>query len=56
MLGGAINEKDTHGACNEDLAFHLHGIFGLDHYPNYLLKWKMEDINELETRLEACIA
>lgn len=36
-----------------DLAFLLHSLFGLDHYPNYLHRWSVEEINKLETALEA---
>eukprot|EP00301_Raphidiophrys_heterophryoidea_P007560 c12911_g1_i5.p1 GENE.c12911_g1_i5~~c12911_g1_i5.p1 ORF type:complete len:331 (-),score=68.29 c12911_g1_i5:70-1062(-) len=38
------------------LAKILHAIFGIDHYPRYLLKWRVEDIDQLETQLESVLA
>jgi len=50
---GSINEKEIHVARKaKELSPILHASFGLDHYPNYLLRWDMASIEELEGRLE----
>eukprot|EP01138_Halocafeteria_seosinensis_P009315 gb/GECG01009520.1/.p1 GENE.gb/GECG01009520.1/~~gb/GECG01009520.1/.p1 ORF type:complete len:324 (+),score=37.61 gb/GECG01009520.1/:1-972(+) len=36
--------------------FLLQSIFGLDHYPNYLHKWNVSDIEHLETLLQEQVA
>ena len=55
-LGGAINEKQKDARDNPLLSRQLHAAFGLDHYPNYLLKWQLSDIEQLEGELEAMLA
>ncbi|ETO31953.1 hypothetical protein RFI_05163 [Reticulomyxa filosa] len=41
---------------NEVLSTQLHGLFGLDHYPNYLLRWNIADINKLENYFHQTLA
>jgi hypothetical protein len=54
---GAINEKRVVGARKAtSLAPLLHASFGLDHYPNYLQRWNMHDIDKLEQQLEDQLA
>ena len=50
---GAINEKVCVGARASDAAMVMHATFGLDHYPNYLQRWQMSDVEELEMKLRA---
>ena len=54
MNKGKINEKERKGEKNKggaDLAFLLHSLFGLDHYPNYLQRWSLPEITRLEDAL-----
>ena len=65
-LGGQINEKALLGrsmsvnsinaggstGSSTVMGHLLHSIFGLDHYPDYLKRWTIEDIETLEDRLE----
>lgn len=47
-----INEKDKASRCNPPLARVLHAVFGMDHYPRYLLKWDDDALAELQGYLE----
>ena len=49
-----INEK-THNQqlCSHDLSQLMHGSFGLDHYPNYLLRWNLDEIENLESIIQS---
>eukprot|EP00906_Rhabdomonas_costata_P005396 RCo008085 len=49
----AINEKSRSGGACESLAALLHATFGLDHYPNYLHRWAVSEIEDLEQQLES---
>eukprot|EP00054_Salpingoeca_dolichothecata_P022906 m.151264 g.151264 ORF g.151264 m.151264 type:complete len:150 (-) comp24502_c0_seq3:34-483(-) len=54
---GAINEKDIVGKAGPpDMGFLMHSIFGLNHYPNFLHRWSLQDITDLEARLEKQLA
>ena len=54
---GAINEKSVVGARKATaLAPVLHASFGLDHYPNYLQRWDIKAIEDLEDKLESQLA
>eukprot|EP00485_Elphidium_margaritaceum_P002433 CAMPEP_0202691608 /NCGR_PEP_ID=MMETSP1385-20130828/6278_1 /ASSEMBLY_ACC=CAM_ASM_000861 /TAXON_ID=933848 /ORGANISM="Elphidium margaritaceum" /LENGTH=90 /DNA_ID=CAMNT_0049347041 /DNA_START=27 /DNA_END=295 /DNA_ORIENTATION=+ len=49
-----INEKElTHKSAPIAVSNTLHATFGIDHYPNYLYRWNMHDINNLEEQLTA---
>jgi hypothetical protein len=47
----AINEKAMAGQPAEELAFLLHSLYGMDHYPSYLLKWQPEQLHRLRQAL-----
>ena len=51
-MGASINEKGLSKKRNPLLAQLLHASFGLDHYPNYLHRWNLNDIESLEQTLE----
>ena len=56
VLGSAINEKPLVATPSMPLARLLHASFGLDHYPNYLHRWDLDEITDLEGALEAQLA
>lgn len=54
--GGAINEKAIVSEPASSLSRVLHLCFGLEHYPNYLVRWSSGDVAEAERLLEAQLA
>lgn len=52
-LGSSVNEKVLHSEPAAPLSHLLHSAFGLDHYPDYLSRWKISEIENLESTLEA---
>jgi hypothetical protein len=52
----AINEKAMAGQPAEALAFLLHSLYGMDHYPSYLLKWQPSQLQRLRDALSQQIA
>ena len=52
----AINEKAMAGQPAESLAFLLHSLYGMDHYPSYLLKWHPSQLQRLRDSLVQQIA
>lgn len=52
----AINEKPLQESPPAELSFLLQSLFGLDHYPNYLHKWTVNDIEHLETLLQTQVS
>eukprot|EP01084_Bolivina_argentea_P067689 123225_1 len=47
-----INEKEhTQSSAPLELSNILHSTFGIDHYPNYLYRWNLNNITQLETQL-----
>lgn len=48
----AINEKPLAGEPASSLSFALHAVFGMEHYPGYLLKWQDAQLGELERVFE----
>eukprot|EP00960_Hanusia_phi_P067714 766684-Hanusia_phi.AAC.1 len=50
---GAINEKTCTGGRASEASLLMHATFGLDHYPNYLQRWRMSDVEALEEQLRA---
>ena len=52
----SINEKAMAGQPAEPLAFLLHSLYGMDHYPHYLLKWQPEHLQRLRQALLQQIA
>ena len=55
-LRGKINEKERDGRPAAELARLTHALWGLDHYPSYLKRWRDGDIAELEDQLERTLA
>eukprot|EP00927_Polykrikos_kofoidii_P073824 TRINITY_DN69845_c0_g1_i1.p1 TRINITY_DN69845_c0_g1~~TRINITY_DN69845_c0_g1_i1.p1 ORF type:complete len:415 (+),score=47.25 TRINITY_DN69845_c0_g1_i1:72-1247(+) len=51
--GASINAKALEGKPPEDLSFLMHALYGMDQYPNYLLKWPHASIEKLATMLQA---
>ena len=54
MLGDSINEKfrdEKLSNSDKRMSTLFHTIFGLDHYPNYLYRFKPNSILELESNL-----
>lgn len=48
------NEKErTNIAAPSSLSNILHSTFGMDHYPNYLYRWNLDQVSELEEQLLA---
>ena len=57
MLGAAINEKkrnEENVHVDADLALSLSTVFGLNHYPNYLYRFKeeSEELSKMESLLQ----
>ena len=57
MLGAAINEKkrdEGHASPDADLALTLSTVFGLNHYPNYLYRFReeSEELSKMESLLQ----
>ncbi len=52
----AINEKAMAGQPAESLAFLLHSLYGMDHYPSYLMKWQPSQLQRLRDSLAQQIA
>eukprot|EP01083_Nonionella_stella_P146632 461443_1 len=47
-----INEKEhIHSSAPIQLSNVLHSTFGMEHYPNYLYRWNVDQISELEKQL-----
>ena len=46
------NKFKSNFHASQNIPHHLHAMIGLDRYPNYLSRWSMEDIEELETSME----
>jgi hypothetical protein len=52
-MSGKINEKAIRNVSNQDgLGGLLHAIFGLDHYPDYLKRWNLKEVDSFEEKLE----
>lgn len=51
-LGASINERER-GEKDRDLSQSLHLLFGLNHYPNYLFRLRLDEIDVLEGKLHA---
>ena len=49
---GAFNEKDKRAEKNAALSHLLFSTFGLDHFPRYLSRWSLDEVNALEAQLE----
>ncbi|KAJ1462405.1 hypothetical protein M885DRAFT_610457 [Pelagophyceae sp. CCMP2097] len=49
---GAANAKVRDGSAPKTLASLLHAMWGLDHYPRYLQRWRVDEIEDLEKTLE----
>ena len=47
-LSGKINEKERDGLPAAALARLTHALWGLDHYQNYLQRWRDDEIGALE--------
>lgn len=47
-VNGEYNEKPRKKQPASELAKMLHTVFGLDHYPLYMLRWGINEINEIE--------
>mmetsp|Transcript_3739 Transcript_3739/g.11054 ORF Transcript_3739/g.11054 Transcript_3739/m.11054 type:complete len:214 (+) Transcript_3739:714-1355(+) len=54
-LAGPINEA-RRGDTAPELARLTHALWGLDHYPGYLKRWRDDEIGDLEASLEAALA
>jgi len=52
----AINEKAMSGHPAEHLSFLLHSLYGMDHYPDYLLKWQPPELQRLRDSLTQQVA
>jgi hypothetical protein len=52
----AINEKAMSGHSAEQLSFLLHSLYGMDHYPDYLLKWQPPELQRLRDSLTQQVA
>lgn len=50
---GAFNEKDRHVDKNSVLSQLLFSTFGLDHFPRYLSRWSLDEVDSLEAQLTA---
>lgn len=48
---GAFNEKLKQEEKNAALSHNLFSTFGLDHFPRYLGRWPLEDVEALEAQL-----
>jgi hypothetical protein len=48
---GAFNEKDKQADKNAELSHLLFSTFGLDHFPRYLSRWSLAEVESLETQL-----
>jgi hypothetical protein len=52
----AINEKAMAGQPAHSLSFLLHSLYGMDHYPSYLLKWQPDQLHRLREALMLQVA
>ena len=48
---GAFNEKAKQAEKNAALSHLLFSTFGLDHFPRYLSRWSLEEVDALEAQL-----
>lgn len=48
---GAFNERDKQADKNAELSHLLFSTFGLDHFPRYLSRWSLDEVESLETQL-----
>eukprot|EP01043_Picozoa_sp_COSAG02_P074290 COSAG02_NODE_14810_length_1234_cov_1.089868_1_plen_148_part_00 len=50
---GAFNEKQKQTEKNAALSHLLFSSFGLDHFPRYLSRWSLDEVDALEAQLVA---
>ena len=48
---GAFNERLKQEEKNATLSHSLFSTFGLDHFPRYLSRWPLEEVEALESQL-----
>ena len=54
--GKSINAKALNGRAPEEMSTLLHAAYGLENYPNYLLKWDPSKVDDLVGSLERQLA